>query len=257
MRKILLLCVVYMVTFPQIVAAAKFKIDTDTQFNIASDGVTTVTQKFILEPEKEYYVPEKFTFNLGLRNILFPQATSSGQLLKMEIQEASSEAILTVDTQGALFWTVTYQTSDIAKKVGRLWQIFAPERIVMAGIAESKFEYSIPLEFGKEIIKNRLYDPSGSPVAYQAYNFFKSTQMTNQNWWPIIQQVPLSAELHGKRVFNYKISHRPLFDQEILLWPRTTIIASISGTVVQVIDKNGFVPLSSPFVPVDINLDLK
>ena len=247
-------------------ATPKYSVSVEVNYAISPEGITTVTQNYALNDLPKYLIPKEYTISLGDIQTSSIKAFSPNGVLKFSRITASEGAGLKVILNGNDTWTVGYETTDFARRVGRLWEITAPQSLKLSSLVNTKFNFDIPQSFGREIVKNYLYDPANSKTPYQAYDFSLTYYLTNDRPYSALVNIPIVSDSLDQKVFLNDFSPRPenvIVDKsgqwlaKFFLPANSNLAATASGVLAQILTKNE-IPKKMPkeFTPVDKNLDL-
>jgi len=241
MKKILLLvflAFLFIFYTPKIYAEnTNFDISSNTNIEVEEDGNALITQTIKIINRKEFIFTPTYTALLGYKDISGIQVSSASSSLQYKILEDSEKgkkleitfSKKTVGVGNENVFTISYQTDELAKKIGNIWEvnilgISSPEDF-------SKYEVSlsIPKNFGKLSLSKPykfIYDNSqnfifnkneiGKAGVYlifgneQYYKLKLSYHITNANFFTDKAEIALPPNTAYQEVLITNISPRPL-----------------------------------------------
>lgn len=241
MKKIFLLiffAFAFIVFTPKIYAENKnFDISANTNIVIAEDGTASVTQTIKIINRKEFIFTPTYTAFLGYKNISNIQVSSSSGSLQYktldnnekgkEIEITFSKKTVGVGNENA--FTIYYQTNELAKKIGNIWEVNILGISSPEDFSEYQVSLSIPKNFGKLSLSKPykfIYDSSqnfifskneiGKAGVYlifgneQYYKLKLSYHITNANFFTDKAEIALPPNTAYQEVLITDISPRPL-----------------------------------------------
>lgn len=158
LRKILavVFLVIFLIFSPKAFAAEEFATSYNVAYDVAEDGVTTVTEKIILRNLTEQYYAERFKLTIGATQISDVQASDpGGSMVTSSEQQGTSTTILVkfnVQIAGVnkeLPWTLRFKSKDFAEKHGRVWEIRTPKISSTTNLDSYNATVLVPLSFGE------------------------------------------------------------------------------------------------------------
>ncbi|MCL4397533.1 hypothetical protein M1403_00715 [Patescibacteria group bacterium] len=220
-------------------ASPRFEITTDITYKIGDDGNTLVTQNFYLTNLTSEYAPDEYVTNPGITDLKNIRAFDQNGPISAYLWSAQQEEIhvkLPRDVVGmrkTYSWTLIYETADIAKKVGRLWEISILKPADVEGLINYNVSLSVPSSFGKEIELTpkssvgghvwtksdfssaksgiwAVYDPTNSPQSYQAFNFKITYALSNPKLYSVLADIYLPPDTAYQKIFLDTLSPKPV-----------------------------------------------
>lgn len=212
----------------------KFKVGFDLVYKIETDGKTTVTQNFSLTNLTNQYYPAEYVAKLGNKEIYNLRAFDQTGALKIETDKEEIHikfANQIIGQDKTLNWTLIYETPEVARHNGRLWEIFISKPAELENASSYTVSFYFPKEFGKEIylrpkpdiddhtwsqaaIKpegiNAVFDPFNLALPYQNYNFKLSYRLYNSRLYPVNMDIALPRETARQKVFLNNLSPKPV-----------------------------------------------
>lgn len=213
---------------------AKFKVSFDLIYKMGLDGKTTVTQNFSLTNLTNQYYPTEYVAKLGNKEIYNLRAFDSTGNLKIETNKEEIHIKFgnqVVGQDKTLNWTLTYETPEVARHNGRLWEIFIPKPAELENASGYTVSFYYPKEFGKEIylrpkpdlddhtwsqaaIKQEgisgIFDPFNLNLPYQNYQFKFSYRLYNSRLYPVNMEIALPRDTTRQKVFLNNLSPKPV-----------------------------------------------
>ena len=240
MKKIFLLPVIVFWLFfwhllaPKALAAAQFSSRYNINYEVEQNGVTSVTyQVNITNLTTEYYVSE---YDLTIPSPKIQEIIAADRKGKILPQVGSSEDETkihlvfndkAVGKGNVLSFALSYKSSEIAKKNGRIWEVILPPKSNNPEIAEYNIHLEVPPSFGKPVYLSPEPNSgltwtmeklkSGVVVAfgdYQLFNFKLSYHLANPKIFPIYTEITLPSDNTYQRVQFEKIEPTPVSVRE-------------------------------------------
>src|SRR3989338_9142749 len=220
-----------------IFAEGKFQSTFDLTYKVHDQGLTTVTQNIHLTNLTSEFFPSEYVLKLGnlvptnLRAYdrtgpLTLIATSSGSASEIHIKFRDQ----VVGINNTLHWTLTYDTLDIAKHIGRLWQITIPPVQQPAESSSSTIGLYVPSSFGPAILKKpepvfppfiwdestarrgisaSFLDSPSKTEPYQTYRFELTYHLSNPSLTKTDRQVALPPDTAYQKIAFPSLSPKP------------------------------------------------
>lgn len=233
---IFLVCLIFTIIIPppqSVKAAENFVTDYDVKYTVKNDGVTRADMKVALtNSTSDYYYASSYKIELGFDDISNVTAFDLGGALKPVVEKTPNGYTLElvfnkkiVGVGNKQEFTITFDTSDVAQKIGKIWEINIP------GIEDEKAFYSfnvnliVPSGFGRPVyIKPEQTDEklhftkdelskSGISLAYgseQQYSFNLKYHLQNKNLFPIRTEIAIPTDTNYQDVFLTSIIPEPV-----------------------------------------------
>ena len=221
-----------------VAASPRFEVTTDVTYQISDTGQALVTQNFYLTNLTSQFAPDEYVTKPGVSGITNFRAFNQNGLLPVEVTGSDPDKELHIklprDTVGVgktFSWILSYQSSAIVKKTGRLWEISVPKPAEVEGLQSFHLNIFVPKSFGKEVILDpkpatggriwtnadlkgpaitAVYDPSGLEASYQAFEFKLSYNLYNPKLYPVRLEINLPPDTAYQKIFLDDISPRPI-----------------------------------------------
>lgn len=223
---------------PWVFAESKFAVTSDITYKIADNGVATVIQNYTITNQTTQYFPAEYITNLPQKEVYNLRAFDKSGTLKIEtkinndvrqVKIIFGEQIIGAGKQ--INWSLAYETPEIAKKNGRLWEVFIPRPPNLEG--QSNFTVGLypPTSFGKQVyikpappledhiwqssdLKGAgifaVYDPNIGKETYQAYDFKLTYRLYNPKLYPAYVEIALPPDTARQKVFLAGLSPKPI-----------------------------------------------
>ncbi len=233
---IFLVCLIFTIIIPppqSVKAAENFVTDYDVKYTVKNDGVTRADMKVALtNSTSDYYYASSYKIELGFDDISNVTAFDLGGALKPVVEKTPNGYTLElvfnkkiVGVGNKQEFTITFDTSDVAQKIGKIWEINIP------GIEDEKAFHSfnvnliVPSGFGRPVyIKPEQTDEklhftkdelskSGISLAYgseQQYSFNLKYHLQNKNLFPIRTEIAIPTDTNYQDVFLTSIIPEPV-----------------------------------------------
>lgn len=214
----------------------KFSVTSDSTYKIAENGLATVTQNFTFTNLTTQYFPAQYLANLPQKEVYNLRAYDKTGALKIETKIVDNIRQIniqfgnqTIGEGKQITWTVTYETWEVAKKQGSLWEIFVPRPSTLEGQTNFSVGLYLPDSFGKKIyikpepmLENHIwtdikgagifavYDSLNREEPYQGYDFKLTYNIYNPKLYPAYLEIALPPDTTRQKVFINDISPRPV-----------------------------------------------
>lgn len=217
----------------------KFDVQYNLSYKIAENGNATVTGNYQIKNNDTEFYAQEYLLNLGNSNISQVRATDKNGLLS--VQDVSTKTGKTVKIifnnppvgKDSIYnFSVVYENADIAKRVGRIWEINIPKPTKLENTVNYTIGLYVPASFGKIIYQKpnggvltngyiwtkedfnsnvimTAFDPQNEINPYQAYDFNLQYHLYNSRLYPITSEIALPMDTNYQKIFIYEISPRP------------------------------------------------
>lgn len=218
---------------PVVALQPRFEITSDVTYQINDAGTTLVTQHFYLTNLTSEFAPEDYIFKHGFSDAKNIKAFDRFGALNLtsgagEIR-VRFPSIVAGQNQ-TYSWTIVYETDQIAKKVGRLWEINIPKMSPVEGMATYHVSLNVPASFGKRLyvfpqpeenlniwtktaLQNPIfavYDPFNSANPYQSFRFKLTYELYNSKLYPVSVNVHLPPDTNFQKVYINRLDPKPV-----------------------------------------------
>lgn len=238
-HKLLLFLLLFLFLIPHRAYAdnKNFDISEKAVFSVSEDGNTKVVETITIKNKQEFIVTPTYTALLGYKNITNIKVVSSQANLKYtvlddtqkgkEIEISFPRRIVGVGKES--IFTISFETTDVAKRVGNLWEINILGISAPDDFSFYQLSLSVPESFGSlsiskpykfihdntsnftfnkgDIGKSGIYLVFGSN---QYYNLKLSYHVTNSNFFPYTTEVALPPDTTYQEVLVNNITPKPL-----------------------------------------------
>lgn len=225
----LILIFIALLIFPSRVNAAgdgKFSVSYDIRYIVSKTGVTTVNQTISLKNLTSNYYPTEYSSRIVDDKVANIRGFDSSGPLKIEVANSTLKVYFNDKVYGmgkTYRWTLSYETSEIAKKSGRIWEIILPKPSETEAIEDYKISLEVPKEFGTpaylkplpktgytwfkdEIKTSGIFAAFGD---YQNYNFRLTYHLENNNVIPVQTEIALPPTTAYQEVFLQSLTPQP------------------------------------------------
>ncbi len=231
----------FLFLFPSNISAAenkKFSVSYDIHYQVAESGLTTVTQNITLTNLTSEFYASQYSSKIGPAKIQNLRAFDRLGPIPLSFKDGALTLTFNDRVYGkdrTLKWKLVFDSPEIAKKIGRLWEINLPPGPSDENLTDYKFSLSTPLNFPP-----LLYDKITSKTYgdYQVANFRLKYNLKNEGIFPAAQEIALPPDTAYQKVILTRLDPRPLsarFDSDgnylvrYSLNPRQKITVAASG----------------------------
>ncbi len=234
-----LIALIFLIS-PKVIFASdsKFLVTSDSTYKIADNGVTTVNQNFTFTNTTSQYFPSEYVANLPVKDVYNLRAfDKTGALqIKTALNGDVRQVTIQLGDQAigigtSVKWSLAYETSQIAQKQGRLWEIFVPRPAVLEGESDFTVGIYIPTSFGKKIFIKpgptgsdlvwkradlqgagifAVYDPNQEESAYQAYDFSLIYHLYNPKLYSASVEIALPPDTQRQKIMLNDLNPKPI-----------------------------------------------
>lgn len=137
------------------VVALEFSTNIDLTYEVSENGETTVTQRIRLINLSSLLYPEEYKVVLNTSEPSEIEGWDGLGQLKTKIQKETEKTIVdvvfnekVVGKGKVLDWTLRYQSKEIAKKIGRIWEVNLPRINNKDEVSSYNIKLIVPRAFG-------------------------------------------------------------------------------------------------------------
>lgn len=274
--------------FPiRIFAAEEFSTSYDVTYDIAEDGITTVTEKVTLKNLTSQYYAAEFKLTIGATKITDIKASDPAGPMEVNSEQKDTSTIITVkfNQQVAgidkiLPWTLQFKSKDFAQKQGKIWEVYVP-KINSTNLESYKLILSVPVSFGQSSLisptpksqttsfnkvflsfdKDQLTSTGVSATfgTFQLYNFDLAYNLENNNLVPILTTITLPPDTAYQDVVYNRIEPKPLnvtvdADGNYLAWFRLDRNKKIKVSVIGSAKLYSISKVKNPFLSSELKI---
>lgn len=214
-----------------IFANSNFKTTSHAIYKIEANGNTHTDVTITLENLTAQYYASSYTVSLGFQQVRNLSASDPLGLITPQVTQKGDSQVVTVNfnkkntgLNSKLTFTLSFDSSDIAKKVGSIWEVNIP------GIADQQdfdafdVDVLVPKSFGQpSFIKPQQIDQSlhftkeqlgrsGISMAFgaqQTYYFSLTYHLANNNFFPVTTEIALPPQTNYQNVFINTMQPKP------------------------------------------------
>jgi len=239
MRKILLIVLtLFSLLFIPIHAAFAenklYDVSVESIYVVEESGITRVTQKVELTNLTEFQFAESYELNIGLSDIQNVKATNLANTVTHIVKSNNGRQSILVSFKNRVVgkdkkndFTIQFDTQDVAKKKGGIWDVTIPGVSNLDEFEEYVTTLKIPSSFGKPSVlkpEKKISDDftykytkeeiSGGIMGMfgdeQAYAFDLSYRLKNSNLFPVTTEIALPPNTNYQDVLINTINPKPL-----------------------------------------------
>lgn len=213
-------------------AASNFSTAYNVTYQVSENGTTRVTFVVSLTNTTDQYYASSYKVNLGFDNISAVSASDPDGPINAALKKIDTghEIALNFNKQvtglgNTLSFNLSFDTSDVAQKQGRIWEINVPGLSKQDEFSVFDVHVRVPASFGPPTyIKPAQTDngldftketlgKSGISIAFgdaQIYSFNLSYRLKNSNLFPVKTEIALPPNTNYQDVFIEDINPPPL-----------------------------------------------
>lgn len=237
MRGMLFSVILFLLFTPAVYAQEgeqKFETTDNTSYTVLDDGTTHVSQAITLKNLTDEFRASEYSLELGLTDLKNIKVSDSlGPITaKIEKEQGKTQIKLVfneivIGKDRILLFTISYQTSELARKRGLIWEVNIPGVQNPAGLTAHNVSLVVPNSFGKPayIKPNKIIEDgkltwtkeeipkSGILVAFgefQAYAFYLKYHLKNPRLYPIQTEIALPPQTDYQKIFINTIFPEPI-----------------------------------------------
>ncbi len=229
------ICIFYflsLIFYSPTLAAENFITDYDVVYTVNSNGVTRADMKVTLtNSSNEYYYASSYKIELGFDEVSNIKAYNSTGSLDPSFEKTDKGYTIEITFNNKAVgvgnkqeFTISFDTQDVAKKIGKIWEINIP------GIEDEKafrsfdVELKVPSNFGRPVyvkpsqvdsrlvFNKEILSKSGISLAYgdkQQYSFNLKYHLQNRNLFPIRTEIALPSNTSYQDIYISSINPEP------------------------------------------------
>lgn len=224
--------ILFILLTPQAVWASEyFSTSYDVTYDVQDSGSTKGTIEVTLTNKTSDYYASSYKIQAGFTDIENVQASDPGGDLSPRVTKTEDGTIIeaqfnekAVGKDNSLTYTINFDTTDIAKKHGSIWEINIPGISNPDAFDEFSVSVNVPEDFGNPVyIKPDLkktdtvftkedLKTSGISIAYgleQIYSLDLTYHLENTNLFPVKTEIALPPTTNYQEVYIADISPRP------------------------------------------------
>ncbi len=220
-------------------AEEEFATSYDVVYDVASDGITTVTEKVTLENLTSQYYATEFKLTIGATQISNIKASDPAGPMGVSAEQKDTATIITVKFNQqiagigkTLPWTLQFKSNDFAQRQGKIWEVSVPKVNITTNLESYKLTLSVPASFGQTSLisptpksqtsnfnkifltfdKDQLTSTGVSATfgTFQLYNFDLAYNLENSNLVPILTNIALPPDTAYQDVIYNRIEPKPI-----------------------------------------------
>lgn len=236
--KFLTICLIGLIWPIRILAVGEFGTSYDVVYAIAPSGNTIVTSQVTLTNKSTNTYPKNFSIVLDTLNVKNVIAYDEGGVIVPVVSQKDSKTHILINFNQTVVglgkqlpFTLRYETPDVAKKIGSVWEVTIPGILSNPDVEEYWVSFDVPKTFGPNIYLNPKPDngkrynkaqmlTGGISAAYglsQNIQLNITYRLTNDTSQPTFQEVAIPPDTAMQRVTLKNIDPPPngiLVDQD-------------------------------------------
>lgn len=217
-------------------AAGEIESSQHVYYQVLESGKTRVKHEVRLINLTTNYYASEYSLFLGFLDIANIDAFDSQGPLQTDItpKDNGTDIHLVFNDQivgkgKVLYFTIVYDTREIASKNGRIWEINIPKVKSTKDLSNYTISLSVPASFGKATYIKPLHESKADSVApmlftkeevlkgismafgeYQIFDFTLSYHLRNSRLYPIITEIALPPQSAYQEVLLDRLEPAPL-----------------------------------------------
>jgi transglutaminase-like putative cysteine protease len=185
-------------------AADDFATSYDVNYDVGSNGITTVTEKVTLKNLTSQYYATQFSLTIGATQISDVSASDASGPLEVTQEQKGTSTTLNVKFNQQIAgegkelpWTLKFNSKDFASAQGKVWEVSVPKIVSSANLQRYDVTLSVPSSFGTPT----SISPTPKKVSSdngKTYLTFDKDQLQNSG---------VSANFGDKQLFDFDLSY--------------------------------------------------
>lgn len=203
-------------------AAEFFTTNYSVNYTIADNGKAHVVSTIILTNTTEEYYAGAYTMQLGFENLQNVTVSDGGSSITPDIKKVTDGTTIditfnkrVVGKGSKLSFTVSYDTDDVARKQGSIWELNIPKIPNQNDFSAFTVHVAVPPSFGKPVYskpkqqndtltftKEQL-EQSAISISFgteQFYQFQLFYQLKNKNLVPVKTEIALPPDTNYQKI---------------------------------------------------------
>lgn len=232
MKRIIFLLLLFFVLPSSVFANSDFGVRVNVTYKVREDGSTTVTENFDLKNLKTEVYPTEYVINVGDAKIAQMKAYDQRGVLNIseignkKVKVTFHDAPVGIDK--IYSFSVVYEASDIARRVGRVWEVSIPKPTEGNNFTVGLY---VPDSFGNIVYSKPkpslqgliwtenefktngisiVFDPIKAAKVYQSYDFNLKYHLYNSRLYPVTMEVALPPDTSYQKIFINEITPKPI-----------------------------------------------
>jgi hypothetical protein len=221
----------------RVYAAENFLTDYNVTYIVSPNGLTNVVMNINLtNTTSDYYYASSYKVQLGFLNLTNVRAYDSGGTITPIVTKTDSGYTIefsfntkVVGIGNKQTFTVTFDTSDIAQNIGKIWEVNIPGIEKQNSFHSFNVNLQVPPSFGKPVyikpcntqagcndslqFNKEQLSASGISIAFgenQLYDYTLLYHLQNINLFPIITEIAIPSDTNYQQIYIDSIDPKPL-----------------------------------------------
>ncbi len=213
-------------------SSENFKTDYEVKYNVKPNGITSADMKVTLtNSSDEYYYASSYKIELGFNDLSNIKAKDSGGSLNPVYKKTTKGYAIELTFNNKVVgvgnkqeFSISFDTLDVAKKIGKIWEINIPGIEDVNAFESFDVELIVPTSFGKPVyvkpnqteshlkFDKELLSKSGISLAYgdkQQYSFNLKYHLLNRNLFPVRTEIALPSNTNYQDIYISSINPEP------------------------------------------------
>lgn len=228
------IAIIFMISFvfPQTThASSNFSTDYLVVYSIAENGITRAALSVILTNISSDYYASSYKIHIGFDNINNVSASDPSGTINPIVEKTSDGYEITLEFNkkavgmgSKLNFNLSFDTPDVAKRLGKIWEINIPGITNPEEFDKFSVEIKVPSSFGAPAYMKPFQDSntlvfdkqqlgkSGISISFgnkQIYTFHLIYHIKNDNLYPIETDIAIPPTTNYQNIFIQNINPRP------------------------------------------------
>lgn len=231
--------VIFLLFPKQSFAVSEFKTDYNVNYDVGSDGITSVTEKITLTNLTETYFASNFVLTIGSTALSEVSASDGGGNMEAKVDVLDNKTNISLKFNEQITginkkqnFVLKYKSKDFASSMGKIWEVNLPRIHEGVDVNNFNLSLSVPFSFGEPIsitpkpksesdgagtltfsyTKEQLSN-SGVSVYFgsnQVFDYNLKYNLNNTSFFPVVSSISLPMDTNYQDVSISSITPEPL-----------------------------------------------
>lgn len=213
-------------------SASNFSTSYNVTYTVGETGLTRASFNIVLTNTSGQYYASSYKLDVGFKNLQNIRVTDPDGLITPAVTKTDNGQTIditfnkrVVGAGNSLPFNLSFDTEDIAKKQGNIWEINIPGIANQNDFSAFNVHVSVPASFGKPtyikppqphnnlVFTKEQLGNGGISIAFgkkQIFNFNLSYHLKNSNLFPIRTEIAIPPTTNYQDVYIEDITPKPL-----------------------------------------------